>query len=48
MTKGQPISAYILKTAEKDPFLRLQMKAKEELRGFSGKCCQTLSFITVQ
>ena len=29
MCDKMPISAYILKIVEKDPFLRLQMRAKE-------------------
>ena len=30
MRDKMAISAYILKTVEKDPFLRLQMRAKED------------------
>ena len=30
------ISAYILKIVEKDPFLRLQMRAKEDFFHFSA------------
>ena len=37
MRDKMAISAYILKIVEKDPFLRLQMRAKEEVRKISKR-----------